>query len=125
MTISRIRQGITMSIATRWRRVTRGSPCPICERADWCSVSADGTVAKCMRVEAGSYRSRQGKDGTPYYLHRLDGRTAPSTAPALPPPSTGPVPDRADADTLGNVYAALLAALPPSSAHREALHRRG
>lgn len=31
--------------ASDWKRVSRADPCPICERADWCLVSTDGTAA--------------------------------------------------------------------------------
>jgi hypothetical protein len=51
--------------ATTWRRVSRSSRCPICGKPDWCSVSADGAVAICPRVES---RRRCGEAG---YLHRL------------------------------------------------------
>lgn len=36
----------------KWHRVTRKSPCPICQHPDWCSVSEDGTLVHCMRVES-------------------------------------------------------------------------
>jgi hypothetical protein len=49
------------------RRVSRRRPCPVCEKPDWCSVSADGCLAICMRVERGSVR-RTRNDG---FLHRL------------------------------------------------------
>ena len=32
-----------------WIRVNRNKPCPICQRADWCSVAEDGSVVCCMR----------------------------------------------------------------------------
>lgn len=37
---------------SEWRRVSRREPCPVCEHADWCGVSADGAVCHCMRVES-------------------------------------------------------------------------
>jgi hypothetical protein len=41
-------------LSNRWRHVTPAHPCPVCGRPDWCSLSADGTLAACRRVEAGA-----------------------------------------------------------------------
>lgn len=38
-----------MSNNSNWREVTRGEPCPICQKPDWCGRSSDGAV-RCMRV---------------------------------------------------------------------------
>jgi hypothetical protein len=111
------------SNAGNWRRVSAGNPCPVCRHADWCSISADGTLAACRRVEAGAWRSKTDRAGAPVYLHRLDGRAA--ATPTPPPQPGGHAPEKADADTLHRVYSALLAALPLSKAHQEALQRRG
>jgi hypothetical protein len=35
-----------------WIPVSAGRPCPVCQRPTWCCVTSDGTLAKCMRVEA-------------------------------------------------------------------------
>jgi len=48
-----------------WVRVTRRHPCPMCRKADWCSVSEDGQVAVCMRAES----SKPCKSGG--WFHRL------------------------------------------------------
>ena len=37
---------------TEWLRVTNNKPCPICQRNDWCTRTADGTLVRCMRVES-------------------------------------------------------------------------
>jgi len=50
---------------TRWLRVTRETPCPICDKADWCLVAEDGTAAICPRTESSK---RCGDAG---YLHLL------------------------------------------------------
>jgi hypothetical protein len=106
-----------------WERVNRVNPCPICDHPDWCSVSADGLVALCMRVKAGAWRTKTDNNGAEYYLHRLDGAAA---APPDPPPSpSGPAPERADPDTLHVVYSDLLARLTLTLSHRENLRRRG
>src|SRR5262249_15940226 len=98
-----------------WVLVSRESPCPVCKHADWCSVSADGALAACRRVEAGCWRSKTDRAGTPVYLHRLDGEALPPNPP-LPPPS-GTAPERSHADTLHCVFSALLPALTLSPAH--------
>ena len=36
----------------KWARVNRQKRCPLCGRPDWCSVSEDGQVVVCMRVES-------------------------------------------------------------------------
>ena len=48
-----------------WQRVSRGAPCPVCERPDWCLLAADGTAAICTRVES---KKRAGEAG---WIHRL------------------------------------------------------
>ncbi len=35
-----------------WVKVTRSSPCPICGKPDWCGVTVDGQIARCMRIES-------------------------------------------------------------------------
>ena len=53
-----------------WVRVSKEQHCPICDHADWCLISADGTAAICARVSDGSVK-RCGEAG---YLHRLADR---------------------------------------------------
>ena len=52
---------------SEWVRVTRQRPCPACGGRKWCSVSADGNVCICMRVDAGA--KKQTKNGG--WLHIL------------------------------------------------------
>ena len=111
------------SRGSNWRRVSRNNPCPVCKHADWCSVTADGALAKCMRVEAGSFKSRADKNGQTYYLHRLAGEAPSGSAP--PPRAPGPEAPRPGADQLHRAYSALLARLPLLPRHREALKGRG
>ncbi len=54
-----------MTTCTAWRRVSRSKPCAICERSDWCGVSADGSVAICMRITSDKPTQNGG------WLHRL------------------------------------------------------
>lgn len=35
-----------------WVRVNRRNPCPICQRADWCTIAGDGSGNCCMRVQS-------------------------------------------------------------------------
>jgi len=44
----------------RFHRVSRGEPCPVCGKPDWCVVSNDGGTAICMRVESGRPHGRGG-----------------------------------------------------------------
>jgi hypothetical protein len=74
-----------------------------------------------MRVEEDAWRSGRDRTGARYHLHRLNGAARPDST--LPP--SGPGAPRAGGDLLYRVYSALLARLQLSSAHREALRRRG
>src|SRR5262245_3134720 len=105
-----------------WVRVSTHSPCPVCKHSDWCRVTADGAVAGCMRVEAGAFRSKEGRDGSRVFLHRLAGSSRPE---GDPPPRPGPEAKRAAPGTLNEVYGALLGRLTLSKPHRDALSRRG
>jgi hypothetical protein len=69
--------------ATSWRRVTATNRCPICGRAKWCLVAADGSAAICPHVQSDR---RCGDAG---WLHRLQGG---SYAAAPPPPGPPAVP---------------------------------
>lgn len=53
--------------AERWIRVSRESPCPICDKPDNCSVSTDGVLVWCGRIAEGSLKQNDGGQ----YLHRL------------------------------------------------------
>lgn len=112
-----------MSTKRNWRRVKKGNPCPICGKPDFCIVSADETVAGCMRREAGCFKTKQGRNGALYYFHRLSGEQRPPDAG--PPLSQGRVTERAAPEVLSEVYSALLAALTLSKAHRDNLCKRG
>lgn len=53
-------------------RRERGTLCPICEKESWCTVSDQGDVVRCMRVE--SDKESLGEDGTCGWLHRIKER---------------------------------------------------
>jgi len=56
---------------SKWKRVSRREPCRICGKPDWCSLSADGKVAICMRNHEGSIRATRNQG----FLHRLTDST--------------------------------------------------
>ena len=35
-----------------WHNVSKREPCPICHKPDWCTVSNDGMMCVCRRVES-------------------------------------------------------------------------
>lgn len=70
-----------MNAKTKWIRVTRDRPCPVCKKPDWCGISEDGTAVTCMRVESAKVVANGG------WLHKL-------TAGPLPPIVTKPKPER-------------------------------
>jgi hypothetical protein len=109
-----------------WSEVTHAAPCPICGKADWCSVSGDGAWACCRRVNRGDGREKTDQSGAAYYLHRL--KPPPDGAGPWEPPRYALADgkgERADPDTLHRVYSALLERLELSPAHEKALKTRG
>jgi hypothetical protein len=83
----------------------------------------DGAWAICRRVDTGGGRHKQDKSGTDYWLYCLDD-VSPVRYPALELPSQLQ-PARAEPALVDQVYRALLAALPLSAPHRQALRQRG
>ena len=108
--------------ATKWKKTTRGNPCPVCEKSGWCSVSEDGLVTKC-RHQAEGGAAKNDKNGAPYYIHRIsDGPRTPSPPRRTPRASSV---EKAVPDALHRVYATLLDRLTLSEGDRENLTRRG
>ncbi len=57
-----------MNAPSEWREATKGEPCPICEKPDWCSLTGPEKAIKavvCMRVKSDNKRPNGG------WLHRL------------------------------------------------------
>lgn len=54
-----------MITETKWLRVSREFPCPVCEKTDWCLVAEDRPACICPRTESAK---RCGDAG---FLHRL------------------------------------------------------
>jgi len=53
-------------------RVSRKTPCPICEKPDWCLIASDGSAAICQRIRSDHSVSEAG------WLHRLADDWVPS-----------------------------------------------
>jgi hypothetical protein len=104
-----------------WREVTRAAPCRICDKPDWCRVSADGAVVICRRVDTGTGDHRVDRSGGDYWLYMMNGYTQSTVVAAIP---TDADQHRADPHILHQVYRALLDGLDLSATHRETLHRR-
>lgn len=106
-------------MVNQWIRVSTKEPCPICGKPDFCGVSADRTVAVCMRTQS----DRETKNGG--WLHRIRDRPPMPTRP-LPPPDDSRLAPAIDARAIwqdyraGNVQAtgdaAALLGLPPWTA---------
>jgi len=56
---------------TQWCRRPKGTPCPICGRDSWCTISEDKMVARCVRAR--SDRPAPSKDGDLAWIHELSG----------------------------------------------------
>lgn len=97
-------------------RVTAASPCPICGKDSWCSVSPDGETIACSRVADGAYKTVDTSAGAPSYLHRRTSR--PQLPDVLPAAAADPM-------FRNEVYRALLQDLPLSESHRADLRKRG
>ena len=57
---------------SNWHNVSRREPCPVCHKPDWCTISNDGAMCVCRRVES----DRPARSGVGW-IHRLgNGSTA-------------------------------------------------
>jgi hypothetical protein len=103
-------------IPSKWQRVTRSRPCPVCKRGDWCLRFPDGTAVICARVESSNRRGDAG------WLHRFA-----DVLPKVVPDKTlrtEPDAQRAGDAVLDCVYRAVLSRLPFDHRHREHLRDR-
>lgn len=100
---------------SKWLRVSKNSPCPICSKPDWCLVSRDGNACICARIESDS------KAGDAGWLHKLNGSPAEPQTQRLYNSEL----KRGEPQALDAVYTALLGELELSSNHKQALKKRG
>lgn len=66
-----------------WVKVSKTEPCQVCKRKSWCTRSADGNVAKCMRVQ--SDHPVTDRHGTVGFVHWLN-NPLPERTPERPKP---------------------------------------
>ena len=107
-----------MTIApSKWVRVNRHNPCPVCDKPDWCLIAQDGKAAICARIESDRPAGNKGAG----WIHTLG-----NLMPLLPKPRPDATQTpKAAPDVLDTTYCALLAELLLSETHRENLQRRG
>ena len=109
---------MTTVAASKWVRVNRRIPCPVCGKPDWCLISQDGKTAICARIESNKPAGNKGAG----WIHTLDN----SMRLSLPKPKPASIQaPKAAPGVLDTAYRALLAELPLSGTHRENLRRRG
>jgi len=65
------------------KRVTRSTPCPICGKPDWCTVSDDGEVVYCMRIQSNMQCKN---DAWMHFLKDRDPRRPPQRRAPMPLP---------------------------------------
>ena len=101
-----------------WVRVTKLNPCPICDKPDWCEISADGKVAICARVQSDK------KAGNAGWLHNLteDYKSVLPLPPKKQAIKQSPI---ASPAVRHSVYHALLSVLPLSESQHNDLLKRG
>ena len=76
---------------TDWIQVSANRKCPICDKPDWCGISADGNAAICMRCESSHATANGG------WLHRLkETPRQPRKFITLPKMETSPAIDAAE-----------------------------
>lgn len=99
-----------ITTTNKLRHVTAKDPCPVCNKPDWCSRSANGEVVICMRVSDNAHKPT--KNGG--WLHL-------TTDPAVRGRHVTPLRIVAPASRRHAVYSALLDRLPLIRQHAEHL----
>jgi len=92
-------------VKQQWVRVTRSAPCVVCSHVDYCTRSAGGMVARCMRIESDHPCEKGG------WIHRLS-----EPLPRVEIPDKPPRPKRDAA-----VIAKACCANPRAAAKRQAV----
>jgi hypothetical protein len=105
-------------VNTKWIRVNRYNPCPICGKPDWCLISRDGEAAICARIESDKPAGHMGAG----WIHLLD---SPIYLPPTKPVAEVKQTARALPDLLNKAYSSLIKELPLFETHKENLISRG
>ena len=100
------------------------SPCHICGKPDWCSVSLDGKKTICRRRDNDTGVRKTDQAGGAYWVYERNG-SRPGGGAEHKTREESVAPEKADPDTLNEVYGALLDNLSLNQGHRQDLHRRG
>ena len=103
---------------SKWLRVNRHNPCPVCGKPDWCLISQDGKAAICARVESDKPAGNEGAG----WVHSLDN---PMPLPPVKSEPSAKQNPKAAPSILDATYHALLSELSLSKSHSEHLRRRG
>ena len=114
--------------ARKWHPVTHDRPCPICGKADWCSLNSDASVVLCRRNPASSAsegweRKQTLPDRNGQHYGRWQQR--PGAVVAAIPETGGETKKRASRKVRNKVYTILLDNLPLTTAAQRQLHQRG
>jgi len=109
---------MTTAMASRWVRVSKHNPCPVCGKPDWCLIARDGKAAICARIESDKPAGNKGAG----WIHTLDN---PTPLPPIKPRPDAKQNPKAAPGILDTAYRALLSELSLSEAHRENLQHRG
>jgi hypothetical protein len=107
-----------------WQTVTEESPCDICDKSTWCSVSLDGKKAICRRKDNGAGVHKVDSSGADYWLYELNGHGGERRVLGVDATKVLENPEKADLDTLNKCYRALLEGLALSHDDRQDLRRR-
>jgi len=110
---------MTSAMNSKWLRVTRNNPCPVCSKPDWCLVAQNGKAVICARIESDKPAGTKGAG----WLHHLDS-TLQQTPLSKPAQNVKQAP-KAIPDMLDTAHRALLSELSLSDAHRKDLQHRG
>jgi hypothetical protein len=108
---------MTFVAASKWVRVNKRNPCPICGKPAWCLISPDGKAAICARTPSDKLAGNAG------WLHKLDN----NQRIAIPQPNTYPkqITPKADIEVVNAAYQTLINALALSLEDYKNLIARG